>query len=101
MKNESFKYPFPRLEDGLFDTDNDGKLDTLETFCRDMHIDEMNRKKDSGYNEQDNLPKYKISLDSENILANVLGGALAIIALIPALILGVCFLLMSFTNDKR
>lgn len=43
MKNSSLKYPFPTLEDKMFDHNNDGKLDAFETAFRDAHLDEMNR----------------------------------------------------------
>ena len=43
MKNSSWKYPFPTLEDKMFDHNNDGKLDAFETAFRDAHLDEMNR----------------------------------------------------------
>ncbi|MGN0545932.1 MAG: hypothetical protein ACI4I3_01250 [Acutalibacteraceae bacterium] len=43
MKNSSWKYPFPTLEDKMFDQNNDGKLDAFETAFRDAHLDEMNR----------------------------------------------------------
>lgn len=43
MKNNSFKNPFPRLGDSMFDGNNDGKLDTFETIFRDAHIEEMNQ----------------------------------------------------------
>ncbi|MGN0572920.1 MAG: hypothetical protein ACI4IX_03170 [Acutalibacteraceae bacterium] len=43
MKNSSWKYPFPTLEDEMFDQNKDGKLDVLETAFRDAYLDEMNR----------------------------------------------------------
>ncbi len=52
MKNKSFKYPFPRVGDNMFDGNKDGKLDTFETIFRDAHIEETNR-----YAEEENKQK--------------------------------------------
>ncbi len=43
MENKSWKYPFGRFEDGLFDRNNDGKLDLWETAARDEYIETSDR----------------------------------------------------------
>lgn len=43
MKNSSWKYPFPTLDDKHFNGNKDGRLDALETAFRDAHLDEINR----------------------------------------------------------
>ncbi len=45
MKNKSHQHPFPRMGDKRFDGNKDGKLDSYETFFRDMHINEMEAKR--------------------------------------------------------
>lgn len=61
MKNESWKYPFPTLEDKMFDGNKDGRLDATETFFRDMHLDEMSRKAAESNREQGIINNYRTS----------------------------------------
>lgn len=88
MKNKSLKYPFPTLEDKIFDSDKDGSLNSGETMFRDMHLDEMSKK---------HPPHVS---DSKSAFVTAFSNILAIIALVPTVILGLCFLLLSFKKPK-
>lgn len=57
MKNKSWQYPFPTLDDKCFDSNKDGKLDTFETIFRDMHLNEMNKKAADYCKNQKHKPK--------------------------------------------
>lgn len=101
MKNKSFKYPFPTLNDKIFDADKDGKLNITETMLRDMHLDEMSRNDVENCNEQNKQSQPNKSFSIANILVGVIVGVVAIITVVPAVILGVCFLLLSSSNGKK
>lgn len=101
MRNKSFKYPSPTLDDKRFDADKDGKLNITETMFRDMHLDEMSRKDINSCIDQDKKYKPNKSFSIAYVLGGVFVGLVAIIAVIPAAILGVCFLLLSFSSEKK
>lgn len=58
MNNHSWRYPFGALNDEQFDKNKDGELDELETFFRDMQIDEMNVKAAQYASEREHQNKH-------------------------------------------
>jgi len=63
MKNKSWKYPSSTLDDKLFDSNNDGKLDAFETLFRDAHLTEMSLKSEQHNQKSQHRPD--ISYDSK------------------------------------
>lgn len=60
MKNKSWQYPFPTFCDKFFDSNKDGKLDTLETFFRDMHLNEIKQNADNNLKSKSTKSQYII-----------------------------------------
>lgn len=88
MKNTSLKYPFTTLEDEIFDSDKNGSLNPIETMFRDTHLDEMSKKHSTH------------DCGGKSAFKTTFSSILAIIALVPNVILGLCFLLLSFGKSK-
>lgn len=99
MKNKSWQYPFPTLEDKIFDSNKDGELDTFETMFRDAALNESNQKakeyakrqeEKRYYNNEEDEPQYNTSRKDTSV-TNASGGSelLAILFSLIVLIGGI------------
>jgi len=90
MKNKSFQYPFPTLNDSFFDKDKSGDLNIVETAFRDASLQEMQRNSKSEVKRDNKI----IVKNNSSTNTNDTGKIFAVVAVAISLVIIIIWVLL-------